>query len=100
MDIYGTDLYQTQEVFKYPKAGEKNAIVSLHFYDLNADQISTVALSKNYQDFYIPRIKWTKDSTILSAQYLNRHQNTLDLWLINPTESKADLVLSEQDEPM
>ena len=98
MDIYGTDLYQTQEVFKYPKAGEKNAIVSLHFYDLNADQTSTVALSKNYQDFYIPRIKWTKDSTILSAQYLNRHQNTLDLWLINPTESKADLVLSEQDE--
>ena len=98
MDIYGTDLYQTQEVFKYPKAGEKNAIVSLHFYDLNADQISTVTLSKNYQDFYIPRIKWTKDSAILSAQYLNRHQNTLDLWLINPKESKADLVLSEQDD--
>jgi len=35
MDVYGKDLYQTQNVFKYPKAGEKNANVSLHFYDLS-----------------------------------------------------------------
>ena len=27
MDIYGTALYQKQNVFKYPKAGESNAIV-------------------------------------------------------------------------
>ena len=98
MDIYGDELYQTQEVFKYPKAGEKNAEVSLHFYDLSADQILAVALSKDYNDFYIPRIKWTKDPNILSAQYMNRYQNTLDLWLINPTANQADLVLSEQDE--
>ena len=97
MDIYGTDLYQTQEVFKYPKAGEKNAEVSLHFYDLSAGKISTIALSKEYNDFYIPRIKWTKDPNVLSAQYMNRHQNNLDLWLINPTTNQADLVLSEQD---
>ncbi|MDB9954601.1 DPP IV N-terminal domain-containing protein [Flavobacteriaceae bacterium] len=98
MDIYGTELYQTQEVFKYPKAGEKNAEVSLHFYDLNADKISTVALSKEYNDFYIPRIKWTKDADVLSAQYMNRHQNNLDLWLINPITNKADLVLTEKDD--
>ncbi len=30
MDIYGTELYQTQQVFKYPKAGETNSVVSLH----------------------------------------------------------------------
>ena len=34
MDVYGQALYQTQEVFKYPKAGEQNAIVSLHIYDV------------------------------------------------------------------
>ena len=98
MDIYGTDLYQTQEVFKYPKAGEKNAIVSLHFYDLNSENTSTVSLSKKYQDFYIPRIKWTNDPNILSAQFLNRHQNTLDLWMINPGSNQSNLVLSEHDE--
>ena len=98
MDVYGTDLYQTQKVFKYPKAGEKNAIVSLHFYDLNSDQITTVALSKPYNDFYIPRIKWTNDANVLSAQYMNRHQNTLDLWFINPETSQANLVLSDTDD--
>ena len=37
MDIYGKELYQTQQVFKYPKAGEANAKVSLHVYDLNSE---------------------------------------------------------------
>ena len=97
MDIYGTDLYQTQNVFKYPKAGEKNAEVSLHFYDLNTGEISAIELSKDYSDFYIPRIKWTKDPNVLSAQYMNRHQNNLDLWLLNPATNQVNLVLSEQD---
>ena len=98
MDVYGTDLYQTQNVFKYPKAGEKNAIVSLHFYDLNTDKTATVPLSTSYNDFYIPRIKWTNDANVLSAQYMNRHQNKLDLWLINPEKGNANLVLSETDD--
>ena len=98
MDVYGVDLYQTQNVFKYPKAGEKNAIVSLHFYDLNTDKTSTVPLSTSYNDFYIPRIKWTNDANVLSAQYMNRHQNKLDLWLINPETGDANLVLSETDD--
>lgn len=98
MDVYGTDLYQTQNVFKYPKAGEKNAIVSLHFYDLNTDKTATVPLTTSYNDFYIPRIKWTNDTNVLSAQYMNRHQNKLDLWLINPETEDANLVLSETDD--
>ena len=98
MDVYGVDLYQTQNVFKYPKAGEKNAIVSLHFYDLNTDKTATVPLSTTYNDFYIPRIKWTNDANVLSAQYMNRHQNKLDLWLINPETEDANLVLSETDD--
>ena len=98
MDVYGTELYQTQEVFKYPKAGEKNAEVSLHFYDLGTGKLSTVALSKEYNDFYIPRIKWTKDSNVLSAQYMNRHQNNLDLWLLNPVTGQANLVLTDTDD--
>ena len=30
MDIFGSDLYPSQQVFKYPKAGEANSDVSLH----------------------------------------------------------------------
>ena len=35
MNIYKKELYPSVETFKYPKAGEKNATVSLHIYDVN-----------------------------------------------------------------
>ena len=96
MDMYNQGLYPTQEVFKYPKAGEKNALVSLHIYDLKANKKSDINLG-NYTDFYIPRIKWTNDSNTLSAQILNRHQNLLNLHFINATNGVSNIVLKEQD---
>jgi len=97
MDVYGRALYQTQQVFKYPKAGEKNAVVSLYVWDLNTDSTTKVKLQKPYNDFYIPRIKWTSDASVLSAQYLNRLQNELDLWAIDTTSNKSSILLSETD---
>lgn len=98
MDVYGSDLYQTQQVFKYPKAGEANSKVSLHLYDLDSEKLSEVKVNKSYDDFYIPRLKWTKDADVLSAQYMNRHQNELDLWFISTKTNTSDLVLAEKDE--
>ena len=97
MDVYGQGLYQTQQVFKYPKAGEKNAVVSLHVYDLNAQNSSEVKVDKAYTDFYIPRIKWTNAAAILSAQFINRHQNELDLWAINTATNSSEILLTETD---
>ena len=97
MDIYGSELYPEQSVFKYPKAGEANAIVSLHIYDLQSKKVNGIKMSKPYADFYIPRIKWTNDKHILSAQFTNRHQNELDLWMINANDLSSTLVLAEKD---
>ena len=97
MDVYGQALYQTQQVFKYPKAGEQNAVVSLHIYDLNKDLTNEVKLDKPYNDFYIPRIKWTSKASILSAQYINRHQNELDLWAIDTASNTSAILLTETD---
>lgn len=97
MDVYGNELYPTQDVFKYPKAGEKNAEVSLHIYDLEKNTTTKVEVNKSYTDFYMPRISWTNDTNILSAQYINRHQNELDLWMINATDMSANLILEERD---
>ncbi|MHA7942960.1 S9 family peptidase [Formosa sp. 3Alg 14/1] len=98
MDIYGTALYPQQNVFKYPKAGEANSEVSLHVYNLKTDKTAEVSLDKNYSDFYIPRIKWTNEADILSAQYTNRHQNELDLWMIDASDMSATLVLTDTDD--
>lgn len=97
MDVYGPGLYPEQEVFKYPKAGEANALVSLHIYDLKSQKFNDVKLSKAYSDFYIPRIEWTNDVNVLSAQYTNRHQNELDLWMIDASDMTSKLVLAEKD---
>lgn len=98
MDIYGTSLYPAQETFKYPKAGQPNSQVSLHIYDLKANDTRRVELNTSYQDFYIPRIKWTNRADVLSAQCMNRHQNKLDLWFINAQENTSSLVLEEKDD--
>ncbi len=98
MDIYGSGLYQTQQVFKYPKAGEANSVVSLHIYNLETEKTNEVKVDKGYKDFYIPRIQWTKNPDVLSAQYINRYQNELDLWMINTKTNTSNLVVAEKDE--
>ncbi|WP_297509636.1 S9 family peptidase [Flavobacterium sp.] len=96
MDIYQKALYPGQEKFKYPKAGEKNAAVSLHIFDLIANLKKEVNLSQ-YKDFYIARMRWTNDANVLCAQVLNRHQNNLDLLFIDGTTTAAKVVLNEKD---
>ncbi len=97
MDVYGKELYQTQTVFKYPKAGEANATVSLHIYDLQENKAKEVKVGKDYNDFYIPRIEWTNDADVLSAQFMNRHQNELDLWMIDASKNKSFIAIDEKD---
>lgn len=94
MDVYGTELYQRQQVFKYPKAGEENAEVSLHLYDLLTAKTSEVDLAGAY---YIPRLKWMNDPNRLSVQTLNRHQNHLRLYAVDAQATTAGLLMEEKD---
>ncbi|MDI5948117.1 S9 family peptidase [Flavobacterium yafengii] len=96
MSMFGKELYPMMQTFKYPKAGEKNALVSLHIYDVNLNGVKNVNLG-NYTDFYIARMKWTNDANTLSAQVLNRHQNNLDLLFIDGNSGAAKVVLNEKD---
>ena len=96
MNIYQKNLYPTVETFKYPKAGEKNAVVSLHIYNLETGASKNIALG-NYSDFYIARMKWTNDANTLCAQVLNRHQDNLDLLFIDGNSGAARMVMNEKD---
>jgi len=95
MDVYGSKLYQTQTVFKYPKAGEENAAVSLHIYDVASNIKSAITLPEYY---YISRIEWTNDANILSTQLLNRHQNNLNLVFVNATNLSSKTILTDTDQ--
>jgi len=96
MDVYGSDLYQTQHVFKYPKAGEANSKVSLHLYDLDSKKLTELSEDRP-DDFYIPRLKWTNEANVLSVQFMNRHQNELELWLFDTKDKSMTNVLKEKD---
>lgn len=98
MDVYGTygnDLYPDQDVFKYPKAGELNAKVSLHMYSLDDNKSSEVILG-DYE--YIPRLKWTQNNKLLSVQTTNRKQNILKLHMVDSEDLSVNTVLTDTDE--
>ncbi|MDT0620030.1 S9 family peptidase [Croceitalea vernalis] len=95
MDVYGSDLYQTQNQFKYPKAGEINATVNLLMYDVEKGTSSNVDLGEPY---YIPRIKWMNNPNYLSVQTINRHQDHLILHEINATDNSVKTLVEEKDE--
>jgi len=94
MDIYGTKIYPEQSRFKYPKAGEENAKVSLHLYQIDTGSITKVDLGEAY---YIPRIKWMQDSNSLSVQTINRHQNHLKLYAVDTDDNTTELLMEEKD---
>lgn len=87
-------LYPKDYRFKYPKAGEKNALVSIHVVD-----ISSLAVQKmdagTETDQYLPRLYWTQDSNQLAFIRLNRLQNQLDLLHANASTGESKLILSE-----
>ncbi len=95
MDVYGTELYQKPYVFKYPKAGEKNSVVALNLYDLKAKSRKEVDLNRD-EEFYIARINYSPNGK-LSAQVLNRHQNVLDFYYVNP-DGSASIAFTEKDD--
>jgi len=95
MDVYGQGLYPFPYQFKYPKAGEANAKVSLHLYDLREASTREVPLGDAY---YIPRIKWMNHPEHLSVQTLNRHQNYLVLHRLDASTMEVSILLEEKDD--
>lgn len=95
MTNFGDGLYPENVTFKYPKAGEKNSLVTLHIYDLKSNVSQKVDLG-NYE--YIARIKWSNDQDLLTVQTLNRRQNDLKLLQVNRNTLQTKLLLNETSE--
>jgi len=93
MPIYGEDLYPTLQTFKYPKAGENNAVVSLHLIELEGVKTATIPVDA----YYIPRIKWKNNPDELAFQTFNRHQNELVLYEFNKRSGALSVLHTERD---
>ncbi len=95
MTLYKNGLYPEYETFKYPKAGEDNAITTVHIYDLKTGKTAKVDIGEAY---YIPRVKWTQDANQLCVFTMNRHQNDLKLLLAEASTGKTTLLMNETNE--
>jgi dipeptidyl-peptidase-4 len=91
---YFTGLYPENYTYKYPKVGEKNAVVSIHIYEVASGNLVKVDLGTETNQ-YVPRIKWTQDAATLCVFRMNRWQNTLELLLADVTTGKAKLMYKE-----
>ncbi len=89
-------LYPGQETFKYPKAGEKNSVVTVKSYEIYSKLTIDVQTGDN-PDIYIPELKWTPDSKDLVVMRLNRKQNQLDVLYANPFTGESHPILTEKN---
>lgn len=95
LTYYG-ELYPKEERYKYPKAGEENAIVSLHLYNLENGKSRDVFRTGSDWE-YIPRLKWTRNPDLVSFQRTNRHQNILELVTYHVKTAALTVILKEEN---
>lgn len=97
MPIYQVEgLYPKNYTYKYPKAGETNSSVSLWVHDLQLKQNKEVPLPLD-RDGYIPRVEFAQGTNNLIAATLNRRQDHLCLYTINPQSMLPKLTIEQKD---
>ena len=97
MQTWGGALYPAFNQYKYPKAGEKNAKVSLAVYSIAQKNSKEINLP-NDTNFYIPRVKWTNDVDVIAITKLNRLQNHLEIFHVRLGNATLAKVYEEKNE--
>ena len=93
-EIEANSTYPGLYNYKYPKAGEDNSLLSVWSYDLSSRK--TIQLNIPIDaDGYIPRIIPTKDADKIVLYTMNRHQDILNLYAVNPHSGTAKLIVKE-----
>lgn len=96
IDFYhGTD-YPKPFVYKYPRAGEANASVTCHVFNLKTNK--TVKLETGDDDIYIPTIQWEPKGQYLYLLIVNRLQNHFQWLRCKNGQTKLECVYEEANE--
>ena len=95
--IYGKQLYPSEMRFKYPKAGEKNSVVSAQLYRL--DSAITIALDLSaFKNYYIPNVYKTAKADEIILITSARTQNASDVLKVNTKTGNVRKLFTETDE--
>lgn len=80
--------------YKYPKAGEDNSKVSAWSFDIKSHRTQKLNVPLD-ADGYMPRILPTKDIGKIIVYTMNRHQDVLNIYTVNPRSTVAKLLIKE-----
>lgn len=92
MTMFQGQLYPIDYRFKYPKVGQPNSRVDLMLCQLPNGQPKRLSLPLHLE--YAPRIVWNGNGELL-LMGLNRLQNHLWLYAVNPTDGTFRLVYED-----
>jgi dipeptidyl-peptidase-4 len=95
--IYGKTLYPSEMRYKYPKAGEKNSVVSAHIYQLDGAKKTKINLD-GYKNYYIPNVIQTAKPDEIVLITSERTQNASDVLKVNTKTGAVQKLFTETDE--
>lgn len=91
-----SDVYPESYSYKYPLAGFPNSTVEVLAY--NVDNRTTKKMDLEIGDGYVPSIEFDGKGENLMLMLLNRDQNHLRLYKVNPGSTVAHLVITEESD--
>ncbi len=91
-----SDIYPDAYSYKYPLAGYPNSTVTVHAY--HVDNRTTKKMDLPIGEGYVPMLSFDGEGKNLMAMLLNRDQNRLDLYKVNPGSTVASLVITEMSD--
>lgn len=89
-----SDPYPSQYTYKYPLAGYPNSKVQVCAYNLDNRVTKTMDLNIGTQ--YVPSMEFDGAGQNLMVMVLNRDQNDLRLFKVNPASTVGKLVMQEK----
>lgn len=92
-EIYADEIKMIKQ--RYPFAGSDNVTIKLAIYQLADSQMKWVDLGDE-TDIYLPRVKWTKNSDLLSYQWQSRDQKTLHFRTVAWPSLQQQTLLTEK----
>lgn len=93
----GDDRYPEAYSYKYPLAGDNNSVVKVSAYNMDSRVTKVMDLPIGPKD-YVPSLEYGGASDRLMVMILNRDQNELKLFSVNPGSTVAKLILTERSQ--
>lgn len=88
------EYYPGDFTYKYPVAGEQNSKVTVYSYNVETRKLKNIPLSENIE--YIPRISYAFSPERLIVTTLNRAQNRMEIFSVNPKSTVVKSIYVEE----